>query len=163
MSKKSIYKKCPRCGEKCYNIEKVCDNCKLVFARLEYASNKKAKEAIKKGAKEQVITTNVLPKDVNKWKLLLICGFGGLFGAHNFYVGRYFKAIFSCFFMFLTFVLIAFFNNELVTMLFTNYLFLPAGLVFYFWFYDMLMIGISKYKVPIALDIPKKEEEYEKK
>lgn len=152
--RKKIYKHCPRCGEKNYINAKVCDNCKLVFSRLQYASNKMAKQAIKRGAKEEVIKTKDLPSDVNKWKLFLLSAVGGLVGAHNFYIGRYFKAIFSLFFFSLTFILLLCFDSGWVAQIYNSILFIPAGLVFIFWLYDTLLIGLSKYKVPVALDMP---------
>lgn len=150
-----MFKKCPRCGEKTYFTSKVCDNCKLVFARLEYASNKKAKEAIKAGRKKQeVIMTKTLPRDLSRWKLFLISALGGMIGVHNIYIGRYIKGFFSMFFVLLTAILIALLPGEILSYVYEMYLFIPAGIVFALWFYDMFMIGIKNYKVPIALDMP---------
>lgn len=153
-----MYKVCPRCGEKNFKNAKVCINCRLIFARLEYASNQKAKEAIIKGEKEKIIKTTILPKDLCKWKLLLMCAFGGLLGIHNLKIGRYFKGFFSLFFTTLTIILLTVLNGNIISDIYHSILFLPAGIVFFFWFYDLFLIVIGKYKVPIALDIPEKAE-----
>lgn len=155
LSKQSLFKKCPRCGEKTYFTAKTCDNCKLVFARLEYASNKKAKESIKAGRrKQEVIMTTTLPRDLARWKMFVICAFGGIVGAHNIYIGRYFKGFFSLFFVLLTAILMSVLPGTVLSNLYANFLFIPAGIVFALWFWDLFMIGIKAYKVPIALDMP---------
>jgi len=154
LSKEKLFKKCPRCGEKTYFSSKVCENCKLIFARLEYASNKKAKEAIKAGRrKQEVLMTKTLPRDLPRWKLFLICALGGMIGIHNIYIGRYLKGFFSFFFVLLTAVLIAVLPGDMLSQVYETYLFIPAGIVFALWFYDLFMIGIKNYKVPIALDM----------
>ena len=153
--REKLYKKCPRCGEKTFINAKTCDNCKLVFARMEFASNKKAKQEIKAGrGKDNVIKSRTMPKDINRWKLLLICLFGGLVGAHNIYIGRYIKGFFSMFFILLTAILVLLVPSATVANAFNAFLFIPAAAVVYFWFYDMLMIGLGKYKIPVALDMP---------
>ena len=154
MSKEKLFKKCPRCGEKTYFSSKVCENCQLIFARLEYASNKKAQEAIKAGRrKQEVLMTKTLPRDLPRWKLFLICALGGMIGIHNIYIGRYLKGFFSFFFVLLTAVLIAVLPGDVLSQVYETYLFIPAGIVFALWFYDLFMIGIKNYKVPIALDM----------
>ena len=153
--REKLYKKCPRCGEKTFINAKTCDNCKLVFARMEFASNKKAKQEIKAGrGKDNVIKSRTMPKDINRWKLLLICLFGGLVGAHNIYIGRYIKGFFSMFFILLTAILVLLVPSAALANAFNAFLFIPAAAVVYFWFYDMLMIGLGKYKIPVALDMP---------
>lgn len=160
LAKEKLYKRCPRCNEKTYINKKVCDNCNLVFSRLEFASNKKAKEEIRKGnAKTNVIMTKTFPRDVNRWVLFIICAFGGALGIHNIYIGRYIKGFFSLFMTLLTAVLISVLDGASLANLFSNYLFIPAGIVFIFWFYDLLLIGINQYKVPIAIDMPQTESE----
>lgn len=150
---KKDYIKCPRCGEKAFKHEKVCDNCKLVFSRLEYATNKAAKRAIKQGrGKTDVIKSLTLPHDVSKWKLLLICAFGGVVGAHNIYVGRYIKGFFSLFFITLLVGMILLVESAVLAKWFSNFLFLPGAYVGFFWLWDLLYIGLGKYRIPIAIE-----------
>ena len=152
MAKEKLYKRCPRCGEKTFINARACDGCKLVFARMEFASNKQAKREIKAGNKEAVIKTNQYPKDYNKWKMLLICFVGGLFGAHNIYVGRYLKGFFSlCALLVLCGLILAVPSSTLAT-LFTNWMFIPYGIIVIWWLSDMILIALGKYKIPVALE-----------
>lgn len=161
MAKQKLFKKCPRCGEKTFVTDKVCDNCKLVFERMQYASNKEAKQAIKAGKKNYVFKSKQWPNDIKKWKLFFICLGGGLVGAHNIYIGRYIKGFFSLFFILLTSILVLVLDGVVLANVYNSYLFIPAGVVLYFWFYDLLMIGLAKYKIPVALEgsIKMKEKE----
>ena len=149
---KTSTKKCPRCGEKCFESQARCDGCGLIFERLKFASNKKAKKCILKREKEQVIKTADFPKDLSRKKALLYCGFLGLFGAHNFYVGRYFKAITALLVTLVAVVCIALERYINYASFYENFFFLPTGIVFFMWFYDFIMLATKKYKVPIALD-----------
>ena len=154
MEKTKIWKKCPRCGEKNYIANKKCENCRLIFSRLEYASSKEAKKAILKGEKEKIIKTVDFPSDLSRGKAIILCALGGLIGLHNIYVGRYFKGFFSMVFTILTAILILVLEGNVLAHLYEVYLFIPGALVFFFWFYDLTLLLIKKYKVPIALDMP---------
>ena len=56
--KRSAYKKCPRCGNKCLLSQEKCDDCGLIFSRLQYASNKAAKRRILKFDKDCIKMLN---------------------------------------------------------------------------------------------------------
>ncbi|MDD3231792.1 MAG: hypothetical protein PHV79_03380 [Clostridia bacterium] len=151
------YKKCPRCNQKAYLNDVKCDECGLVFSRLNFASNLEAKKAIVNGEREKVITTTQFPSDLKRWLAGVLCAFGGFLGLHNFYVGRYFKGAFCFIVSFITIILI--FTLESTSVLFETLLWLfPAAAVFAFWFHDLFLIAINKYKVPIALLMPEKKE-----
>ncbi len=150
-------KKCPRCGEKCFAHQPRCDYCGLIFDRLKNVSNKAGKKAVLKGEKEKVVYLSEFPSDLKRWKVLLLCGFLGMFGAHNFYVGRYWKGGLMLLGGLIAFVLSGFslgWYTETVNQLVEGFLFIPMGLTFLFWLYDFLLIAIKKYKVPVA---PKEE------
>ncbi|MGI5841741.1 MAG: TM2 domain-containing protein [Christensenellales bacterium] len=147
--------KCPRCETVCLQGQKKCDECGLVFARLSEANNTEAKKQFFSKDKSIVMVKD-LPKDVNKIKLAFLAGLLGPFGAHNFYVGRYYKAIFSAFFsgivalyiIISTFIssspaVVAFFSNPLIVV--------PTGILTYLWLSDFVMILFDRYKVPVAL------------
>lgn len=159
MARESLYKKCPRCGEKTFRNAKTCENCKLIFSRLEYSSNKEAKVAIRKGEREKVIYSTQFPSDLNRWKVFIICALGGSLGLHNIIVGKYIKGFFSFFITMLTAILILVLNGTVFANLYSSFMFIPAGMVFIFWFYDLFLIGINKFKVPIALNMPAREPE----
>ncbi|MDD2445288.1 MAG: TM2 domain-containing protein [Clostridia bacterium] len=154
MSNEKLIKKCPRCKQKTYANMIKCPNCKLVFERLKYASNQEAKRAIVNKENEKVLLTNQFPSDLKRWLAGILCAFGGYLGLHNFYVGRYYKAAFSFLFSLLFMVLLLVLEPSFQAYLFKTWLLIPAALVFYFWFYDLILIAFNKYKVPIALKLP---------
>jgi len=150
------YKKCPRCNQKVYFNDIKCDECGLIFSRLNFASNFEAKKAIVNREGEKVIKTTQFPSDLKRWLAGLLCAFGGFLGLHNFYVGRYFKGAFSFIVSSISIILI--FILESTSVLFQMPLWLfSAAAVFALWFYDLFLIAINKYKVPIALLMPEKK------
>ena len=73
MRKKSAkYKKCPRCGNHCLPNQAKCEECGLIFARMEFASNKAAKKKLLKFDNDFVIYTNQYPADVSYWKIFFL-------------------------------------------------------------------------------------------
>lgn len=86
--------RCPICGAKLKNEE--CPYCKITNKQVIYASNKKAKELLREKKSEgNVHTSNVQPKDVNKVKVWLFTIIGGMFGVDSFYVGKFYKGLYS--------------------------------------------------------------------
>lgn len=146
-------KKCPRCGEKALLAANKCAECGLVFARMNRASNTEAKNCIKNKEYEKVIYTNQLPMDLNKWRLLLYCIFGGMFGLHSFYVGRNKRGIYSaiCFAIIMTVIIIPveFFWSGYDA--FMSFFSVFGGIMGLMWLYDIVLISIEKFKVPVAL------------
>lgn len=159
MEKTKLTKKCPRCNEKTFINTKKCDNCGLVFSKLEYLSNKEAKRAMLKNEKEKIIRTTDFPRDLQRWKAVLLCAFGGALGLHNIYVGRYIKGFFSLIFTVLTAILILVLEGNVLANLYEIYLFIPGAIVFIFWFYDLFLLLLKKYKVPAALDMSLEKKE----
>lgn len=150
-------KKCPRCDEKMLENQKVCPDCGLVFSKLKEATNAEAKKQFFKKDKT-IIMVKETPKDVNKRNLLLFSGFLGIFGAHNFYIGRYYKAIFTFVFglFSLIYVSLPSVSESLLTAVSLPLLNIPLGLVGIFWVSDFIAIVFGKYKIPVAL---RREEE----
>ncbi|MGN1208476.1 MAG: NINE protein, partial [Christensenellales bacterium] len=85
--------KCPKCYGRVEKQSGVCTKCGFETKNLIYASNKKAKELKRSGDGDLVIESSVLPNDVSKKRLLMMCGFLGLFGAHYFYVGKFVRGL----------------------------------------------------------------------
>lgn len=155
MKSYSMYKKCPRCKERCFQHEKSCHECGLIFERLNYTSNKSAKKLILKGNYKDTIKTSDWPADAKKTTATLLCLFLGYTGAHNFYLGRFIKAGISLF----GFVL------AVVMVILTDYIYgtttwnilwlisiIPGTCVLLFWFSDLISIIFEKYKIPVAID-----------
>lgn len=155
LSKRQKYVTCPRCGLKMTAGTPTCEECGLVFERLSFATNKDAKRKIRRGDRDYIIRTTHLPSDVKYWKLLLMVIFTGLFGGHNYYVGRYLRgAIFSIIF---ALVLVCVIFNSYIIAYYEQWMELigaivigPFGLV---WLWDIAMVGLKRFKVPIAIDL----------
>ena len=96
--------KCPICGCK-MKEEFMCPFCKITGEQVRNASNKEAIKRIKTKDTKEVYTSSYLPKDVNNTRLMLTCLFGGVFGVHQFYTGKYktgFFYLFSFFYSIIT-------------------------------------------------------------
>ena len=134
------------------NGQEKCIECGLIFSRVENGSNKLAKGLILSGQKSQTIKAPMFPKDVSKKKFLLLCGFLGFFGAHNFYVGRYVKAIYQIIigiFSVIATILsgsVEFFNVV------TSYLFIFVAVNAFMWMFDFVDGALNKYRIPVAVD-----------
>lgn len=150
--RKKKTKRCYRCGTKNLSSAFRCSACGMVFSRAENGSNLIAKNLILAGKSNQTIKVPMFPKDVSKRKFLILCFFLGLFGAHNFYVGRYKKAVFQ---------LICGLLASIITVVGTAIPFLttlmsfvsfPIGVDGVFWVWDFIEGVFSKYKIPVGVD-----------
>ncbi|MBE7073868.1 MAG: NINE protein [Clostridiales bacterium] len=152
------FKECPRCGLRCPINADSCTECGLVFSRLDFATNADAKAKIKRKEKEYILYVSQLPSDVSFIKLLLLCIFGGLFGAHSFYVGRVWRGIIP---LTVTLILTGFtiFNAEMIAIDGTGTLLgaisTALGFVMFMWPLDIVLIFTKKFKVPVAIDLDK--------
>ncbi|MBQ0017335.1 MAG: NINE protein [Clostridiales bacterium] len=86
---------CPKCYGKIDKQSKRCVDCGFRLNEMKGATHKEVRQARRDGVGQDVLYTTDLPEDIKKKKLLLLCVFLGLFGAHSFYTGKIFKAIFS--------------------------------------------------------------------
>lgn len=144
--------RCPRCETKNEYNSYRCSNCGLIFSRVEQGSNLIAKDYIKSGKSEYVVKAKGFPKDVSKKAFLLYCGFLGLFGAHNFYVGRYKKAIFMLVFGLIAVIFTA--TGSIIPNLdkIMSFLSFPIGIDGFFWILDFVEGVFNAYKIPVAVD-----------
>lgn len=146
---------CPRCGLKVYEGIETCPDCGLVFSRLEIATNKEAKRKKMRGDRDFIINTTQIPSDVSYIKLLLLCIFLGPVGAHNFYVGRYLKGSVLLVDFIILFLMVAF-NSQLIAAggeELVGTISTILGMIMLMWFWDLFMIVVKKYKIPVAIDI----------
>lgn len=155
MRKNSPFKKCPRCKEKCLAHAKTCHECGLIFERLNYTSNKTAKKLILKGKYKDTIKTADWPYDAKKSTALLLCGFLGFTGAHNFYLGRFVKGATALFGIILSIIMVSL-NDLIFGTQIWHYLnmivLIPGACSLVFWITDFLIIFLEKYKIPVAID-----------
>ena len=145
-------KRGPRCGTKNNYNEKRCLHCGLIFSRVENGSNKIAKGLLLAGKKDETVMAKMFTKDVSKKKFLLLCGFLGLFGAHNFYVGRFKKAVYQliCGILAVLCVVIGPIFTFYETLM--SFVSVPIGIATIFWVWDFIDGCFSRYKIPVAVD-----------
>lgn len=154
--KSSPFQKCPRCKTKCMLRSKKCHECGLVFERLNYTSNKTAKRNILKGRRSEVLMVTDFPYDAKKSTALILCGLLGFSGAHNFYLGRFWKASFVLLglLLSLTTVLLTeygLYDTTLYTVI-RYFAILPGASVLIFWIWDFIGIFLERYKIPVSID-----------
>ena len=111
-----------------------------------------AKQLILAGKGDETVKAKQFPKDVSKKKFLLLCGFLGFWGAHNFYVGRYVKAVIALILGLITIVLVA--TSSIIPNLdkVMSYFSVPIGINTIIWLWDFIDGTISKYRIPVAVD-----------
>ena len=147
-------KLCPRCGLKVIESADECPDCHLNFARLALATNADAKRKIKRHDREFILHTHELPSDVSYVKLLLLTIFTGLFGGHCFYVGRYLRGS-VLLANFLVVLCVAIFNAQLIAYseVLVSTICTICGFVMLLWFWDIFMVALKKFKIPVAIDL----------
>lgn len=84
--------RCPICNARMPK-KMICPYCKVRGEQVVYGSNIEAKKLIKNRIDEDVVFSKTRPYDVNKTKMLLFTIFLGLFGVHNYHVGRIYRGI----------------------------------------------------------------------
>ena len=147
--KNKIFKRCPRCDNKCLQNATKCEECGLIFSRLEFATNTAAKNMIKKGDRSYILYTSALPKDVSQTKLLVYTLILGLVGAHYYYTGKYVKGAFmSLAMLYALFCVI--FNAYLVDYL--TFLYIPIGIAVLSWIVSSIYVICKKFKVPVYIE-----------
>ena len=146
---------CPRCGLRCYEGIETCPDCGLVFSRLEIATNKDAKQKMRRHDHDFIIMTSKLPSDVSRTKLILYTIFFGVFGGHYFYVGRYWRGA-TFLTTFIAMFLMVVFNSSLAAIgngALLGVLSTILGFIMLMWPWDIFMVVLKKFKVPIAIDL----------
>ncbi|MEG1752128.1 MAG: TM2 domain-containing protein [Clostridia bacterium] len=143
-------KKCPKCNLKCGITEKVCPCCGLIFEKLETASNKIAKKKFFSGKHEHIIYNPKCPMDCSYKTTIILCIFLGLFGAHNFYVGKYYKAIFMLVVGVAIILFVAITSTINVGANLFFYLSILTAISSLIWLNDLFLLCIKKFKYPVS-------------
>ena len=156
-----LFKRCPRCNRKMNAKAKKCDTCGLVFDRLNHVSNRAGKESLSRGERSQVIYVTTPPKDVNKWKLLLLDIFFGLIGVHYFKVGRNRLGILLAvsLFLFVASSALTYFGiipesvqNDRFIGILLYFLLIPEAFSMIIWFSSIFLIIFNGFKYPVSID-----------
>lgn len=150
---------CPRCGLKNLENATACDDCGLVFARLEMATNGDAKRKKLRGDRDFIIKVKKLPSDVSFLKLLLYAILLGVFGGHCYYVGRYLRGIMLTT-NFVVMLILLIFNSFFLTVwngAFYDIIMPFCGVILLCWIWDIFAIITRRFKVPVAIDLDEEE------
>jgi len=148
--------RCPKCYGKLEKTTQICTKCGFKNAQIKNASNKKAKKLMRSGDGDLVLYTNILPYDLSKKTLVLLCGFLGLFGAHFFYVGRMFRALINLVFSLFAFSFLILRTCNIVAT--GILLYIEFFVVFVFVFvlinsiFDFINILLNRFKVPVYIE-----------
>lgn len=145
-------KECPRCKTKTPVLAERCSSCNLEFSRLTRATNKQAKKELLSGSRQNVVFVNNCPKDVNKLVLILLAGFLGAFGAHNLYIGRYGKGVYSLAMGIFSVFYVSYPNSYNIFKSVMSLISLLVGIMAIFWMFDFVNICLGKYKIPVAME-----------
>ena len=142
---------CPKCyGRVNKNIQR-CESCGMKMSEMDGATNTDAKLALKGIYKDDVLMTKKLPNDVSKKTILLLSIFLGIFGVHNFYVGRKAKGFYQIVSLVLMglgylmeFVIFGAINGK-----FSWAFQILEGVAIIIWLGDIITIAFNRYKVPV--------------
>lgn len=154
--------RCPICGAK-MKLKQICPYCKVTNEQVLQASNSKVKEYRKKGYKDLIYLTNVIPNDVSRLKLILYTIFFGLIGVNHYYVNRIHRANFSlcttcsCFVIFVMYLLIDFkteFGENLFGLIY-QIIFYCMAINVVLWILNIFGSIFKTFKVPVVM--PEKE------
>jgi len=142
---------CPKCYGRVNKNTQRCEYCGMRMSEMEGATNTDAKLALKGIYKDDVLMTRNLPKDVSKKKLLLLSILLGLFGVHNFYVGRKARGAYQL--VSLVLIALSYLMEFLVFGAVTSRWAWPfqilEGVAIIIWLGDILTIALNRYKVPV--------------
>ena len=145
---------CPKCGSRISKDMPVCNKCGFRVEELENVSNFKARKILKSGTilqREKVFYVHKVPKDLVRKDLVLLTGFLGIFGAHNFYVGRIYLG-FSKLISFIAGILLSVIVYRTGAMQFYTLSGLLIAYPIVSWIYDFARVIIKKYPIPVVLD-----------
>ena len=148
---------CPKCYGKIDPNTKRCRSCGFNINSLDGATNKAAKKAKKTIYKDDILYTTKIPPDVSKKKLLLFSIFLGIFGVHDFYVGKFWQGLYLALSTGIATVLalVLIITNTIAQNLLQNiYAFVSVfeGLAVIITIWDIFKIAFERFKIPVYKD-----------
>ena len=148
---------CPKCYGKIDKNQQRCIYCGFYMNELKNATNKEAKRIKKTIYKDDILYTTKIPSDVSKKKLILFSIFLGLFGVHDFYVGKFWQGLFFCITTSVTLILSTIlmlmntiYQNTIQTIF--EFWTIAQGLAIIFWVWDIFKISFERFKIPVYKD-----------
>lgn len=148
---------CPKCYGKIDPNTKRCRSCGFNINSLDGATNKAAKKAKKTIYKDDILYTTKIPPDVSKKKLLLFSIFLGIFGVHDFYVGKFWQGLYLALSTGIATVLalVLIITNTIAQNLLQDiYAFVSVfeGLAVIITIWDIFKIAFERFKIPVYKD-----------
>ena len=143
---------CPKCYGKIDKKQQRCQYCGFYMNQLDDASNKLAKQIKKTIYKDDILYSTRIPYDVSKKKLLLFAIFLGLFGVHDFYVGKFWQGLYICVSVSVTLILsiiLMIMNTIYQNIIQTIFEIWSAfqGVALVMWFADIINISLERFKM----------------
>lgn len=146
--------RCPVCGYK-IKYGNMCPYCKIDADQIKNASNKTAIKHIKEKNKKDVVLSSVMPKDINYTRLLLMTILLGIWGGHNFYIGRYKRGFFFLFSFFVAFIAFTVYSTwydgnkyvEAIMMVFVA----VETVAMFLWLSDIFKVVSKSLPIPVVL------------
>ena len=145
---------CPKCYGKIDKNTNSCKQCGFKMQVMDGASNKEAKKIKRTIYKDDIMYTTDVPFDVSKKKLLLFAIFLGMFGVHDFYVGKLWQGLYKCLSISITLTtsIIIWATGTISQNIFQiifEFSTVFQGINVILWVNDILRISIKKYKIPV--------------
>ena len=151
-----VYTKCPFCKTPRKNEnQKTCSVCGLNFSEMPELSNKDAKiRTLKRkffeSLEDEIVYTNVPPKDIDVPTAKTLVVLFGIFGGVNFYVGKFLKALIMLALSISGIALeFAYYLNKNIIMSSLGLIILAVAAIL--WFIDVYMVFSYKFTYPVRL------------
>lgn len=148
--------RCPICGSKMVQNQ-LCRYCNITDEQVLNASNKKVSEYRKKDMKDLICFTNIVPKDVSRFTLLMYTIFLGLIGVNHYYVKRIVRGTFGavstglCLLIFTLGLTCAFLWSSVVFKILYELIFYVFIVNVIMWISDIVNVIIKTFKIPVVL------------
>lgn len=148
--------RCPLCFDKIPHYSNICVSCGFNKEELNNTSNAMIFEMRDKDP-EIIIESTVMPKDLKKKRLLLLCIFTGWFGGHLFYCRKYVKGTIYAIIMSILLIACPFIYGTLPIPFgidpvdLTTWVSVPGAIVFISWLIELIQIIFNRFKIPVVL------------
>lgn len=151
-----IYTKCPFCKtERKDASQKTCKICGLNFDEVKEASNKQAKKRMLsrkpfESLEDEIVYTNIPPKDIDVPTLKTLTYLLGLFGANNIYTGKFFRG-FAMLLLSTVALIFTIVNYVTKVDLYLTISYITFIIPLISWLVDIIMVSTKTYTMPVKL------------
>ena len=149
--------KCPICGSKLVG-KQLCRYCHITDDQIKNASNKLVREYRKTGNTDMIHYTNVIPNDLERWKIIVYTILLGLIGINHYYINRPRRATFSLISTFGSIIIfiigISWGFSGVVKIIYNilfEVLFYMMAINVILWVSNIISVIFGSFKVPVVL------------